>query len=184
MPQRQRQSDPDVSIQILLVGRAGRGIVMDVRPFDLGPVPLGGGVVDNRQQTVGQGQDPQHEQKKLRGDRTGLASEWGEEVIIVLEIVADSGGAEPTGDGPPADSKQYARQQHRQPPPVACVQPGPQPFAPLRPIVRTFPVCFRHPWLSCHLRLGKRLVTEEPFSCQDQFWQPNGLRPFFLRKCR
>jgi hypothetical protein len=31
------------------------------------------------------------------------------------------------------------------------------------------PVCFRHPWLSHHLRPGKRHVMEEPFSLQDQF---------------
>ena len=124
MPQGQRQGDPDVSIEILLVGRAGRGIVVDVCPFDLRPVPLGGGVVDDRQQPLGQGQGPQQKQKKLCSDRFGLASKGGKEVIIVGEVVANTDGAEPSGHGATPPGEENARQQHRQSPAIACMQSG------------------------------------------------------------
>ena len=100
----------------------------------------------------------------------GLASEWGKEVIIGLEIVADSGGAEPGGHGSSPVGEEDAHKQNRQSPAVPGMQPRRQPPAPLIPIFRTLPTTYRicHPWLSHHLRPGKRTVMEEPFSLQDQ----------------
>ena len=171
MPHGQRERHPDMSVEILLVGRSRRGIVMDVGPFDLRTVPLGGRVVDDRQKPIGQRQGPQHQKQQLGGDGFGLASECRQEVIIVLEVVADSGGPEPSRHGSSPVGEEDAHQQDRQSPAVSGVQPRRQPLAPLGPIFRTLPTTYRirHPWLSCHLRPGKRFVMEEPFSLQDQF---------------
>ena len=153
----------------------GVGLWWMSAPSTFGPYRLVGESSMTSQQPVGQGQGSQQQQKKLRGDRFGLASEWGEEVIIVLEVVADSDGAEPSGDGASADGEEDARQQHGQPPAVACVQPGRQPLAPLRPFARTLPVCFRHPWLSHHLRRGKRSCDGRAFFIARSILRP--MRP-------
>ena len=68
---------------------------MHVGAFDFRPIPLRGRVVDHQQQTFGQGQRPQQECDQLRGNRFALASHAGQEVIIVLKIVADTRGAKP-----------------------------------------------------------------------------------------
>ena len=160
-----------MSVKILLVGRARRGVVVNVGPFDLRTVPLGGRVVDDRQEPIGQRQGPQNQHQQLRGDGFGLASKCRQEVIIVLVVGADPGRPQPGRHGPPPVGEENAHQQDRQSPAVAGMQPCRQPLAPLGPIFRALPTTFRiaHPWLSCHLRPGKRLVTEEPFSLQDQF---------------
>jgi hypothetical protein len=90
-----------------------------------------------------------------------------------LVIVADPGGAEPSGYGSSPVGKEDAHQQDRQSPAVSGMQSRRQPRAPL-PILRRLPTTFRfgHPWLSCHLRPGKRFVTEEPFSLQERFCKP------------
>ena len=158
-------------VEVFLVGRPRRRVVMDVGPFDFWTVSFGRRVVDDRQQPIGKRQRLQQQQQQLGGHRFGLASECRQEVIIVLEVGADTGGTEPRCHGSSSVGEEDARQQDRQPPTVSGMQPCRQPLAPLLPIFRTPPTTYRirHPWLSCHLRLGKRLVTEEPFSLQDQF---------------
>ena len=54
------------------------------------------------------------------------------------------------GGNPLFDRADGCRQQHRQPPSVAGMQPGRQPLAPLRPLLGALPKTFRirHPWLS------------------------------------
>jgi len=139
-----------MSVQVRLIGRAWRRVVMDVRPFDLWPVPLGGRIVDHQQQTIGQRQGPQYQSHQLRGDRFALASHRCKEVIIVLVVVADAGGPQPGRHGTPTAGKQDTNQQHRQPPTIGGMQPSRQPLAPLRPLIGTLPTTFRfrHPWLS------------------------------------
>jgi hypothetical protein len=145
--------------------------VVDVGPFDLRTVALGGRVVDDRQKPIRQRQSLQQQKQQLGGNGFGLASECRQEVIIVLEIVADSGSPEPSGHSASSAGEKDAHKQHRQSPAVSGVQSCRQPLAPLGPIFRTPPTTYRicHPWLSYHLRPGKRLVMEEPFSLQDQF---------------
>ena len=63
---------------------------MDVGPFDLRAVPFGGRVVDDHQQPLGQRQGPQHEQQKVAWQPIRSCVQGGQEVIIVLEVVADS----------------------------------------------------------------------------------------------
>ena len=166
MPHGQRERDPDVAVEILLVGRTGRGIVMDVGPFDLRPVTLGRRVVDDRQQPIGQRQGPQHQNQQPRGDRFALASEAGQEVIIVREVGADAGGSQPRRDGATPVGKEDPAQQHRQPPAIPGMQSGRQPLAPLRPFLRTLPTNLVSPSLalpSCGL-FSNRSMMEEPFS--------------------
>ncbi len=149
MPQCQRNRYPNVSVQIRLIGWARRRIVMDIGPLDMGPVPLGRRIVDHQQQTLRQRQCPQYQNHQLRRNRFALASNTGKEVIIVLEVVADAGGPEPSRHRASTAGEQDARQHHRQSPAIAGVQPSRQPFAPLRPLIGTFPTTFRirHPWL-------------------------------------
>ena len=45
-----------MSVEIRLIGRAWCGVVMDVRPFHLRPIPFSGRVVQHQQQTFRQGQ--------------------------------------------------------------------------------------------------------------------------------
>jgi hypothetical protein len=165
---------PDVSVEILLVGRPRRGIVMNAGSFHVGPVSLGRGIVDDHKQSIGQRQDSQHQEQQLGRDGFGLASKCGQEVIIVLVVVGDAGRPQPGRHGSASVGEKDAHQQDRQSPAVSRVQPRRQPLAPLLPIVRTLPTAFRfgHPWLSYHLRLGKRLVMEEPFSLQERFCKP------------
>ena len=181
MPHGQRDGHPDMPVEVFLVGWSRRGVVMDVGPFDLRTVPLGRRIVDDRQKPIRQRQGPKHQNQQLGGDGFALASECRQEVKIVLVIVADSGGPEPGRHGSSPVGEEDAHQQDRQSPAVAGVQPRRQPLAPLGPIVRTLPICFRHPWLSHHLRPGKRTVMEEPFSLQDQFRVTRGRRPFFQK---
>ena len=171
MPDGQREGHPDMSVKILLVGRSRRGVVVNVGAFDLRAVPLGRCVVEDRQEPIAQRQCPQNQRQQRRGDRFGLASKGCQEVIIVLVIGTDPCRPQPGRHSPPPVGKENAHEQDRQSPAIAGMQARRQPLAPLGPIFRGLPMTFRiaHPWLSCHLRRGKRLVTEEPFSLQDQF---------------
>jgi hypothetical protein len=166
MPHGQREGHPDMSVEIFLVGRSRRGVAVDVGPFYLWTVSLGGRVVDDRQNPTGKRQGTKRQNQQLRGNRFDLASKCRQEVIIVLEVVADSGGPKPSSYGSSPVGEKDAHKQDRQSPAVACMQPRRQPQAPLGPIFRTLPTTYRicHPWLSCLLRPGKRTVTEEPFS--------------------
>ena len=165
MPQCQRNRDPgtavkrwSVAVQKRLVGRARCGVVMDIRPFDFWPIPLGRRVVDHQQQTLGQRQGPQNQHHQRRRDRIGLASHRRKEVIIVSKVVADPGGSKPGGDGATAAGEQNAQQQHGQSPTIAGMQTCDEPLAPLVPLIRSFPTTFRirHPWL---LRCAACLTT-------------------------
>jgi len=87
MPQSQGNRYPDMPVQKRLVGRPWRRIVMDIGPFDSRPIPFGGRIVDHQQQPIGQRQGPQQEQYELRCDRFALASNTGQEVILMLAEV-------------------------------------------------------------------------------------------------
>ncbi len=169
--------------RVFLVGRSRRWAVMNACPFDFRPVTLGGGVVDDRQQPVGQRQSPQQQNQKWRGDAFGLASKGRQKVKIVSEVVADSGGAEPGSHGPSPVGKENTHQQDRQPPTVAGVQSRRRPLASLVPIFRTLPITYRirHPWLSYHLGLGKHNVMEEPFHCKINLIDKPSDLPFFQK---
>jgi hypothetical protein len=163
------QGDPDVAIDELGVGRPGRGIVMDTCPLDLRPVALGGRVVQGQQDAVPTGQTPQQQNQQAGGNRFGLASDGGNEVIIVAEVGADSGGPQPTGHGSSPVSKEDTAQQDGQSPTATPVQPGRQPSSPFRPFLRTF--CSSHPWLSFsrwrfahYQRDGRAIFMEYQFS--------------------
>jgi len=88
--QSQRQRDPDVAVQELLVGRSRCRIVMDVGSFDMRPVAFGRRIVDDQQHAWGQRQSLQKQKYQPRSHRFGLASEGCQEVIIVLVVETDS----------------------------------------------------------------------------------------------
>ena len=155
---------------------------MNVRPFDFRPISLCRRVVDHQQQALWQGQCPQNQRQQSCRDKFALASDGDKKIIVVLEVVAYTGGAEPSGNGSPSAGKQNAEEQHRQSPSIACMQPGCQPLAPIRPIVRTLPTTFPvSPSLalpSCGF-FAQRSMTEEPFLLKINLWFINGLWPFF-----
>jgi hypothetical protein len=146
VPQDQGRRDPDVAVDVLAAGRARRGIVMDAGPFDVRAVALCRGVVQGKDQPRTGGQASQKEAQQAGGDRFGLASYGGNEVVIGFPVVGDASGPQPTGNGSSAQRQEHARKHDRQPPSAAAVQPGCQPLDPLRPLLGTS--VFRHPWLS------------------------------------
>jgi hypothetical protein len=101
-------------------------------------------------------------------------SKCGQEVTMVLVVVGNAGGPRPGRHGSSSGGEENARQQERQLSAVSGVQSRRQPLAPLRQVFRTLPTTYRicHRWLSCQLRPGKRLVTEEPFSLRGQLRKP------------
>ena len=146
VPEDQGQRDPDVAVEVLAVGRARRGIVMDARSFHVRAVAFRGGVVQGHEQPRTRGQACQHKPQQPGGERFGLASHGGDEVIIWFPVVAHPGGPQPSGHGPSAGGEEHPREQDWQPPSALAVQPGRQPLDPVRPLLRT--LVFRHPWLS------------------------------------
>ena len=97
MPQRKRDRNPDMAVQVRLIGGPWSGVVMNVGAFDLRAVSLGRRIVDDQQQTFGQRESSQYQGYQLCGDRFGLASNYRQEIIVVVEIVADPRRSEPTG---------------------------------------------------------------------------------------
>ena len=158
MTQRQRDRDPDVAIKIFLVRRSRRGIPMNVGSLDLRTVAFRRRIVDHHGQPIWQGNGVEHEHEQPPCYRFGLVSEGRQEVIIVLEVVADPSRAQPRGDGAPSSSKQNSDQKQGESPAISPVQSGCKPLAPFLPIVRTSPLtpCSRHPWL---LRCAADLAT-------------------------
>ena len=168
MPQDPRQRYPNVAIEVLGVGRAGRGIVMDARPLDLRAVAFGGRVVQGQQQPLAAGQLPQQQRKQSGSHRFGLASHGGDEVVITAEAASHGGSPQPTGHGLRLSGEQDTQQQDRQPPAAPSVQAGRQPIHPFRPFLRTFPR--RHPWLSrLRVRFQHRNRDGRAIFCQHRF---------------
>ena len=140
-------------------------------PSTFGPYRLVGVSSMTASSRSGSGKVRSTSSSNWRGDGFGLASKCRQEVIIVLEVVADSGRPQPSRHGPSPVGEENAHQQDRQSPAVAGMQSRRQPLTPLGPnLPDTANNISDSPSLALlSLASWKTLVMEEPFSLQDQF---------------
>ncbi len=122
------QRDPDVAVEKLRPGWAWGGVVMLAGTLDLGPVPLGGRVVDGEDQrrTRLLAREPLHQDAKQgAGNGWGLATDAAEQVVITLVVAPHGAAAEPTGDGASAAGEEQPRAESDEPDLLAGVErPG------------------------------------------------------------
>jgi hypothetical protein len=85
--------------------------VVDAGPLDVRPVALGRGVVEAQQDAIARGDDLGEAAEQQRRHEAGPAPEGAEEVVIALVVRAESGGAEPGGDGASALGEEETAQQ-------------------------------------------------------------------------
>jgi len=81
---------------------------MDAGAFDVLAVTLGRRVVDGEEEPIAGTDGVDRDAQQRAGNRFDIASEAAEEVIIALVIVAEVGGAQPTGDRASAAGKEQA----------------------------------------------------------------------------
>ena len=119
------QGDPDVAVDVLLAGGARAGVVMDAGTLDLGAIAWGGRVVDGHRQAWSAQQRLDGEEG-ANGHVRGLAADGPDGGVGRAEVVGDTGGAEPGGDGAASAGEEDAEQQQGQAEGGAAVQPGGQ----------------------------------------------------------
>jgi hypothetical protein len=74
--------------------------VVKAGPLDVRPIALGRGVVDAEEQAVGPGQHRlERRMGESGGHEVGSFGDSGDGGVGGPEVVADAGGAQPTGDG-------------------------------------------------------------------------------------
>jgi hypothetical protein len=83
---------------------------------------LGGRILQAQEDTFPGSDDVGYLSEQQRGDEAGFVSEGAEEVVVAFEVRAETGGAEPGGDGTSALGEEEAAQQRQQGPGVAGVQ--------------------------------------------------------------
>ena len=85
---------------------------MEVGPFDVRPVTLGGRVVDAQEQAVGPGkQGLESRTGESCGHEIGMLGDGGDGGVGGSEVVGDAGGAQPTGDGASAGGENRAEEE-------------------------------------------------------------------------
>jgi len=102
-----------MAVDELLSGGAGRRVVMEAGALDAGAVARRGRIVDGEEQVVARGltHERQEDAAEQAVGQFGGASAGGPEGVVGrAEGVADSGGAEPGGDGASATREQGAEQ--------------------------------------------------------------------------
>src|SRR4029077_6175582 len=90
--------DPEVAVDELLAGRAGRGVVVDAGALDVAAVAGRGRVVEGEEQMTAGGRTHQRQQRdaeQAAGQGGGASSGGPQGVVGGPEGVGDSGGAEP-----------------------------------------------------------------------------------------
>ena len=81
---------------------------MEVGPFDVRPVALGGRVVDAQEQAVGPGEHRLESRvNQSGGHEVGSLGDGGDGGVGGSEVVADAGGAQPRGDGASAGGENH-----------------------------------------------------------------------------
>ena len=107
----QRQRDPHMAIDVFLLGRSRRGIVMHSRPFDFRSVTFGGRIVDGEEHVAGgtlvEMALAKNPPQQLVRDPLGIASHAAQEVIIRFVVGTDPRTAKPRRDGAATDGKQH-----------------------------------------------------------------------------
>jgi hypothetical protein len=90
--------------------------VVDAGPLDVRPVPLGRGVVQGEGQPAGVGdQRLDRLQREPGGDAVGLLAGGRDGGIARAELVAQLGGSDPGGDGPPSAGQDRTEEQQGEP---------------------------------------------------------------------
>ncbi len=97
-----------MAVDELLIGRPGRGVVVQPRALDPRPVTFGRRVVEAQEDPLARPDDVYGLTQQAGGNGSGLASEAVEEVVIVGEVLADADRPQPTGDGASAAGEEYA----------------------------------------------------------------------------
>ena len=146
MANHQGNRHPNMPIQKLLIRRARCGIVVNASSLHLRTVTLGRRVVYCEQHTVASHESRQQQRQQPPRELFGLTSQGLQEVIISGVVILDARRTEPRRNSPSAVSKQDARNNQRQSPPVSSVQSGGQLIDPLLPFHRQ--LILNHPWLS------------------------------------
>src|SRR5258708_4197325 len=103
---------PDVTVDIALVGGAGRGVVMEAGAFDARAVALGGRIVQG-EQPAWPGVDGTAEVAEPDGGE-GInlaAADGSQQGVGAAEVVGNAPGPEPGGGGAPAVGQEEADEQ-------------------------------------------------------------------------
>src|SRR5207253_8165045 len=95
------QRHPDMAVEELLVGRTRRRVVVDPGPLDLRPRAWRRRVVQAEQEAFAGHQDAHSQAQQQRGHYAGPWPQAAEEVIILAEVGAQAGRAQPAGHGAP-----------------------------------------------------------------------------------
>ena len=111
-----------MAVEELLVGRTRRRVVVDPGPLDLRPRAWRRRVVQAEQEAFAGHQDAHSQAQQQRGHYAGPWPQAAEEVIILAEVGAQAGRAQPAGHGAPTPGEQHAPQQRQQAPGQSSVQ--------------------------------------------------------------
>src|SRR5262249_44796254 len=129
-PSQQRQTDgsppampndpghrhPVVAIEKPGTSRTGRRIVMDAGSLHFPSVTLAGRVVESQQDTTLRCDHRHCKAKQSSGDGVDLVAQGVEEVIVVLGVITESAGPQPTGDRATTGGEQEASEKRSEPP--------------------------------------------------------------------
>jgi hypothetical protein len=106
------ERDPDVPVDVALVGRPGRGMVMQAGAFDVGAVALGRRVVDAEQPERAGVDGPAQAAEEDAGEGIEVApTEGPQQGVATAELLGHVAGAKPGGGGTAAVGEQGAEEQ-------------------------------------------------------------------------
>src|SRR5258708_39758454 len=103
-----------MTINELGAGRSRRRIVVNARPLDFRPVALAWRVVDGQQYPTLRHDHADGDLQHDPSQPLDLAANARDEVIIVLVILAQLAGAQPTRHGAPSTGEQQPAQEWQQ----------------------------------------------------------------------
>ena len=111
-----------MTVEGLRAARPGCRVVVPSGRLDLGPMTLGGRVVEGEGEPLGDRNLLNGQVENGQSEILDLEPEGGEEVIIGTIAPGDSRGAEPTGDGPPPLGEDDTDDQPLEPPGVSAMK--------------------------------------------------------------
>src|SRR5262249_29725991 len=112
MNRQQPQDYPNVAVDMRRPRRTWSRVVMDSRSVDERPIALSRRVVDRQGESrLIDDQGPDHLADQLGGDLLGLLAGGRDCRVAGVELIAQSSGTYPTGDGPPPTGQNRAEKQ-------------------------------------------------------------------------